>query len=356
VSPTSPASPTTAATGDSTLRRVAEEAPDAGAPSLSDVRLYRGRLGILGACCTVAFARSVDPRLWMMGLDIPPTAFDAGWQDYRVFTTVTGLLLIAGMLVGGLLGDVIGRRRVLLGGALTSTVFGALAMVAPNVPWFAVTRSIDALAGAMAFPLTLAVLRLTFPRRERPLALLLLTVATGGGLLAGLLAILIEPLAGWRATLLLPTVAGAVGTRLVWRHVLESRAQEHLLLRAATAAAWALALLPLTLGASAARLTGTWGNPVTLTGLALAATGVALAGLLWRGRVRDLLPDNLAERKHHFLSVMLVTGATLNFAFTGYALQLYGFFTVVYGFSGVLAGLALEPRDTQNNNMTKNMN
>jgi MFS family permease len=72
------------------------------------------------------------------------------------------------MLLGGLLGDVIGRRRVLLGGALVSTVCGALAMVAPNVPWFAVTRSIDAFAGAMAIPFTLAVLRLTFPQRGSP--------------------------------------------------------------------------------------------------------------------------------------------------------------------------------------------
>jgi hypothetical protein len=38
-------------------------------------------------------------------------------------------------------------------------------MVAPNVPWSAVTRSIDAFAGAMAFPLTVAVLRLTPPAR-----------------------------------------------------------------------------------------------------------------------------------------------------------------------------------------------
>ena len=80
------------------------------------------RLRVLAACCAVAFARMVDPKLWMMGLDIPATAFGAGWQGYRVFNAVVVLLLLAGMLVGGLLGDYFGRRRVLVWGAVVSAV------------------------------------------------------------------------------------------------------------------------------------------------------------------------------------------------------------------------------------------
>src|SRR5262245_3578288 len=158
----------------------------------------------------------------MMGLEIPDAAFGAGWQGYRLFSSVTVLLLLAGMIAGGLWGDVAGRRRVLLGGSLVSSVFGVLTIVAPTLPWFALTRTVDAAAGAVAFPLTLAVLRLTYAGRERALAILVYTAVTGGALLAAFLAVVLEEPFGWRATLVLPAVAGTIGTALVWRHVPES--------------------------------------------------------------------------------------------------------------------------------------
>ena len=74
--------------------------PAAEAGPVADPR----RWWVLAACCTAACARLVDPKLWMMGLDIPDTAFGAGWQHYRLFSTVTVLLLLAGMLFGGLAG------------------------------------------------------------------------------------------------------------------------------------------------------------------------------------------------------------------------------------------------------------
>ena len=44
------------------------------------------------ATCFVAFALSIDPLLWMMGIDIPTRAFGAGWVDYRTFTTTMTVL------------------------------------------------------------------------------------------------------------------------------------------------------------------------------------------------------------------------------------------------------------------------
>jgi MFS family permease len=301
------------------------------------------RSWILAACCTVAFARLVNPQLWMMGLDIPDTAFGAGWEGYRVFSTVTVVVMLAGMLAGGLLGDYLGRRRVMVWGALVSAIAGVLTFFAPGVSWFVVTRTVDVAAGAVALPLTLAVLRLTFQGRERHLALLIYTAVTGGALLVALLAIVIEQLAGWRATLVVPIVAGLTGAWMAWRYVPESRAQARVLHRAVTASAWALALLPLTLGFVQARLTGSWANPVSLAALGLGALGLGALALVWRRRVRSGKTERLSWRQRHLLTVMLLTGATLNFAFSGYALQLYGFFTVVPGYGAIIAGLALLP-------------
>jgi hypothetical protein len=326
-----------------------ESGPAAGAPSLTPAGDRAApapdphRRWVLAACCTVACARLVDPKLWMMGLDIPDTAFGAGWQQYRVFSTVTVLLLLAGMLAGGFLGDVLGRRRVLLLGTVVSTVAGVLTLFAPSEPWFVVTRSVDAAAGAVAYPLTLAVVRLTFHGRERPLALLVYTAVSGAALVVAFVALALEARGGWRATLVLPVLTGAAGSALAWRWVPESRARERVLQRAATAAAWALILLPLTLGFAAARLAESWDNPVSLTALAVAGLGLLALGLSWRGRVRSGATARLPWRRRHLLSVMLLTAATLSFGLTGYALQLYGFFTVVQGYGAVLAGVLLVP-------------
>ena len=105
-------------------------------------------------------------------------------------------------------------------------------------------------------PLTLAVVRLTFHGLERPMAMLVYTVVTAIAILVALVAVVIERLADWRATLILPVLVGTAGCYLAWRYVLEAQAQERVLRRASTAAAWSLIFLPLALGFIIARLTG----------------------------------------------------------------------------------------------------
>ena len=142
---------------------------------------------------------------------------------------------------------------------------------------------------------------------------------------------------------MLPLCVGVVACYLTWRYVPESRARERVLRRAATAAAWTLILLPLTLGIIAARLTGSWSNPVSLTAAAVGALGLVALALTWRGRMRANMMHRISGRKRHLLSVMLMTAATLSFGLTGYSLQLYGFFSVVQGMGPLVAGLALLP-------------
>src|SRR4051812_6141156 len=131
---------------------------------------------LLATCCMV-FALTVDPLLWMMGVDIPTRAFGAGWVDYRTLTTTTSVLLIACMLLGGLLGDYFGRRRVLLLASVVTAVGGLLTALAPEKTWLLVARSMGSAAAAIALPLTLAVIRLEFGGRERVRALLIYNLA-----------------------------------------------------------------------------------------------------------------------------------------------------------------------------------
>src|SRR3954454_21872326 len=110
---------------------------------------------VLLATCCVVFALSVDPLLWMMGVDIPTRAFGAGWVDYRTFTTTITVLLVGCMLLGGLLGGYYGRRRVMLLASVLTVVGGLLTMVAPDDRWLVVARSMGSAAAAMALPMTL---------------------------------------------------------------------------------------------------------------------------------------------------------------------------------------------------------
>ena len=96
--------------------------------------------------------------------------------------------------------------------------------------------------------------------------MLIYTVVSAVALVVALLASVIEQRVGWRATFVLPAIAGIAGSYLAWRYVPESRAHERMLRRALTATAWSLTFLPLTFGIAAARLAGTWNNVVSLHG------------------------------------------------------------------------------------------
>ena len=318
-------------------------APAAPAGRTSPEVLVRRRFWVLAACCTASLARLVDPKLWMIGWDVPATAFGAGWQSYRAFTAVSVIIMLACMLIGGLLGDFFGRRRVLVLGTVVSTVAGMVTAFSPSVPFFVATRALDVAASAVAFPLTLAVIRLTFHGRERALAMLVYIAISSVAMLLALLAIVIDELVGWRATFVLPTIAGVAGSYLAWRYVPESRARERVMRRAATAVAWSLAFLPLTVSFVATRLYGTWANPVSSTALVVGGIGLLTLLISWRGRLRARLTEGLTHRRRHLLSMMLLAEATLNFALVGYALQLYGYFSVVQGLGPIVAGLALLP-------------
>jgi MFS family permease len=297
---------------------------------------------VLAACCIVAFAKLVDPQAWMMGLDIPASAFGSAWADYRIFAGLNALVLLAFLLLGGVLGDAFGRRRVLLLGAGGATLANVLALLAPNPPLFVVGRFIEAVGSALALPLTLAVIRLTFPGRALPLALLVYTFVTALGALGSLLALVIDEFVGVRATLVLPIVAGAVGTYLAWRSVPESRASGgDRVRRAVAAAAWSLVLLVLTVGLIALRQT--WPNPITLVAAVLSGLGAVALAFSGRGQLQAISRAHLTWRQRERLSVMLLAAAVLSLSLTGYLMQLYSFFTVVEGRGTIVGGLALAP-------------
>ena len=72
--------------------------------------------------------------------------------------------------------------------------------------------------------------------------------------------------------------------------------------------------------------------------LVVGGVGGVVLVLTWRGRVRASAMERLTAARRHLLTVMLLTGATLSFGLTGYALQMYGFFDVVRSHGPIGAG------------------
>src|SRR5262245_11474415 len=277
------------------------------------------RWWVLAACCAVGFAQLAEPQLWMIGLNIPASAFGTAWGEYRFLSNLGVVLFVAFQLTGGVLGDLVGRRRIFLIGAVGSTLSNMLSLLAWNLPALIATRALVGMLGALAFPLTLGIVRLMFAGPERSIALLLYTLAISIGTLASLLAIPIEYWFGWRSALLLPIVTGLAGILLAWRYLRESRAEGGIRRREAIiVAAWTLVLLALVFGLAVAHSSGTLRNPITLL-----AGGVGVLGLLAIGYWTRRSPrpgwtprEDWAPRP--LLSLMLLVTAILSFALSGY--------------------------------------
>ena len=113
------------------------------------------------------------------------------------------LLPLAGLLVlGGRLGDLLGRRRIFLIGCLAFAGASALGGAAPAFAVLLACRVVQGMGGALMLPNTVAIVSATFSPEERGRAL---------GTMGGLAAV---------AGALGPTIGGALTGAFSWRAVL----------------------------------------------------------------------------------------------------------------------------------------
>jgi MFS family permease len=157
--------------------------------------------------------------------DLGADAIDAQWV-----LTAFGLTFGGGLLLGGRLGDLYGRRRMLSSGI---AVFGAgslAAAAAPGLALLVAARGVQGLGAAAAVPASLALIGSLVPEGPaRTRALGVMGAMASVGIISGLIAggVLIE-LLGWRsvfAATVAPALAAAVAAPLAMP---EARASERL--------------------------------------------------------------------------------------------------------------------------------
>ncbi|MER5429157.1 MFS transporter [Streptomyces sp. NPDC002588] len=189
----------------------------------------RRRWFALAIVMTAAFMDLVDVTI--VNIAIPSIQKDAGASVSQIQWITAGyaLAFAAGLITGGRLGDIHGRKRLFLIGIGGFTVASALCGFAADPEMLVASRILQGGMAAMMVPQVLSIVHATFPAHERGKVFGLFGAIVGLGAVTGPLlgALLTEwNLFGleWRPIFLINLPFGIAGLILGSRFITESRA------------------------------------------------------------------------------------------------------------------------------------
>ena len=142
---------------------------DGAAPGL-EVR--QGGLGspaqalALATLCGVLFLTFLDNTIVSVGLANIQSDLHAGVTSLQWVVNGYALTFAAFMLAAGMLGDILGRKKVMLAGVGIFCAGSVFAAMAPNVGWLVAGRVIMGVGAAASEPGTLSIIRHVYPDRE----------------------------------------------------------------------------------------------------------------------------------------------------------------------------------------------
>ncbi|EJC66463.1 arabinose efflux permease family protein [Rhizobium leguminosarum bv. viciae WSM1455] len=163
---------------------------------------------------------SLGTSIANVGLPSLAQAFDAAFQDVQ-WIVLAYLLAITTLIVSvGRLGDITGRRRLLLIGILLFTLASILCGVAPTLWLLIAARAVQGLGAAIMMALTMAFVGETVPKAKTGSAMGLLgTMSAFGTALGPSLGGLLIAGLGWPAIFLVNVPLGVLTFVLAYRHL-----------------------------------------------------------------------------------------------------------------------------------------
>jgi MFS transporter, DHA2 family, multidrug resistance protein len=278
-------------------------------------------------------AVGLDVTVLSVALPTLAVALRASESDLQWFSSSYALMLAAGMLPAGVLGDRFGRKRVMLG-ALVLFGAGSIACAyAPGPGAFIAARVLLGAAGAALVVMVMSIVTVLFSEEERPRAV-------GIWAAANFLALPIGPILGgwllthywWGWVFLMNVPVAALGLIAVIALVPESRAPERPALDPVGMVTASAGLAGVTYGLIELGRNG-WTDPGSLAVLT-AGLAVIVAFFLWERRL-TLRPGG---RPLIDLSLFAAPGFTWGVILTAMGgLALFGLvFTLPQYFQGVL--------------------
>jgi EmrB/QacA subfamily drug resistance transporter len=163
---------------------------------------------------------SLGTSIANVGLPTLAQAFDASFQQVQ-WIVLAYLLAITILIVSvGRLGDITGRRRLLLAGIVLFTLASVLCSIAPTLWLLIAARAAQGLGAAIMMALAMAFVGETVPTEKTGSAMGLLGTmsAVGTALGPSLGGVLIAGL-GWRAIFLVNAPLGLLAFLLAYRHL-----------------------------------------------------------------------------------------------------------------------------------------
>jgi EmrB/QacA subfamily drug resistance transporter len=297
---------------------------------------------VLGSSMAFLDSTVVNVALPTIGRDLGASLAGLQWTLNAYTLTLAGLILL-----GGALGDRLGRRRVFLTGVVWFALASALCGAAPSIGVLIAARALQGIGGALLTPGSLAIIQASFPESDRPRAVGAWSGLGGvAGAIGPLLGGWIVQVAGWRWVFLLNLPLAVVVVVVALRHVPESAdpsARGRFDVPGAALAAGALAGISYALIEAPGG--GSRAGPVTGAVLGVAAAAGFIIVERRRGRegspVPPMLPlDVFGSRQ--FTAVNVVT-FTVYAAFGGFFFLFVLQLQLVAGFSPLAAGAALLP-------------
>jgi EmrB/QacA subfamily drug resistance transporter len=182
------------------------------------------RYRVLVIVSIATFVASLD--LFIVNIAFPSIKHEfAGTSDATLSWVLSAYAIVmAALLVpAGRLADLLGRKRLFMGGLVTFVGASALCAAAPGPGWLIAARILQAVGGAILMPTSLALLLAEFPPKQRALAVAVWSAtgavaAAAGPPVGGLLV-----QASWRWVFLVNLPIGLVTAVLAARVLIESR-------------------------------------------------------------------------------------------------------------------------------------
>ncbi|HEU0286885.1 MAG TPA: MFS transporter, partial [Nocardioidaceae bacterium] len=289
---------------------------------------------VLGTGMAFLDGTVVNVALREIGTDLNASIADLQWVLNSYLLALASLIL-----VGGSLGDRLGRRRVFVIGVIWFAVASAACALAPNPEMLILGRAIQGIGAALLTPGSLAMMQGSYRQEDRARAIglwsgmagvsTLLGPFVGGGLVQTV---------GWQYVFWINVPIAAAIVAIAIRHVPESRdpeAAQHFDLLGAALGAIGLGAITYALIEAGTR------GPSTITIAAVIGIVSLIAFVLSQRRPNPMVPPKLFESRVFNASNLLtlvVYGALGALSFL-LVLQLQ----VVSGYSPLEAGLATLP-------------
>jgi EmrB/QacA subfamily drug resistance transporter len=181
--------------------------------SLALFRQRHAREAALAAVCAILFLTFLDNTIVSVALANIQSSLGVSVPDLQWIVNGYMLAFAALMLAGGTLGDLFGRKKVMLGGVAIFCVGAVIAALAHGGGVLIAGRIVMGVGAAGSEPGTLSVLRHVYPERDkRAVALGVWAAVSGLALALGpvLGGVLVDGAGGWRSIFWFSLALGAL--------------------------------------------------------------------------------------------------------------------------------------------------